>query len=109
MDAEPYTPTEGRICIDFCNAAVQRKGPSGERLTMEEADAAFDRWLAKVRTDAAREAMESLQAFAKECMDGKHGDLDHETFAGWHHTWAGAVQHRVTHYAGVAAEVEKST
>ena len=56
-----YTPTEARVCIDFCNAATTRKGPSGDTLTMEEADQAFDRFIARVRRDAEREAMRALR------------------------------------------------
>lgn len=41
-----YTPTEARICIDFCNAAIKRPAPDGSLMSMEEADAAFSRWLA---------------------------------------------------------------
>lgn len=41
-----YTPTEARVCIDFCNAAVKRRQPDGSFMDMEEADAAFSRWLA---------------------------------------------------------------
>ena len=70
-------------------------------LTDEEKDylpRAWDEWIARVKRDAAREALGSLQNFARECMDGEHGEIDHETFAGWHHTWAAAMQHRVTHY-----------
>lgn len=60
MTAEqPYVPTEVRVCIDFCNAAITRNGPGGEKLTMEQADQAFDRFIAKVKRDAAREALDS--------------------------------------------------
>lgn len=41
-----YTPTEARICIDFCNAATKRAQADGSFMSMEEADAAFSRWLA---------------------------------------------------------------
>ena len=70
-------------------------------LTDEEKDylpRAWDEWIARVKRDAAREALGSLQNFARECMDGVHGEIDHETFAGWHHTWAAVMQHRVIHY-----------
>ena len=49
---EQYVPSEARVCIDYCNAAIARKGPGGEKVTMEEADQAFDRFLARVRRDA---------------------------------------------------------
>jgi len=70
-------------------------------LTDEERDylpRAWDEWITRVRRDAAREALGSLQNFARECMDGEHGEIDHETFAGWHFTWAAAMSHRATHY-----------
>lgn len=41
-----YTPTEARICIDFCNAATKRAQSDGSFMSMEDADAAFSRWLA---------------------------------------------------------------
>ncbi|HWU30211.1 MAG TPA: hypothetical protein VN041_14100 [Microbacterium sp.] len=44
--ADDYTPSEARICIDFCTAAVRRGRPDGSFMSMEEADAAFFRWLA---------------------------------------------------------------
>lgn len=48
--------------------------------------------------DTARAALGSLQSFARECMDGEHGEIDAEAFSGWHHMWAAAMQHRVIHY-----------
>ena len=57
---EQYVPSEARVCIDYCNAAIARKGPGGAKVTMEEADQAFDRFLARVRRDAAREALNGL-------------------------------------------------
>lgn len=41
-----YIPTEARICIDFCNAATKRAQADGSFMSMEDADAAFSRWLA---------------------------------------------------------------
>ena len=46
MSETYYTPSEARICIDFCNAATKRPRPDGSFMSMEEADAAFSRWLA---------------------------------------------------------------
>ena len=86
-----YTPDEEHMevaWIEYDDAATD----------INEAAAQFDRFLSRIRRDAAREALGSLQSFASECMDGGHGEIDHETFAGWHHTWAAAMQHRVTHY-----------
>lgn len=50
-----YTPSTARVCIDFCNAAIQRRQPDGSFMTMEEADAAFDRWMADVRASVLAE------------------------------------------------------
>lgn len=58
--------------------------------------AEFDRFLARIRRDAAREALGSLQAFARECMFNE--ELAAEDLAGWHHTWAAALSHRANHY-----------
>ncbi|MDY0984609.1 hypothetical protein SOM10_11955 [Microbacterium sp. CFBP9023] len=58
-----YTPTEARICIDFCNAATKRAQADGSFMSMEEADAAFSRWLvahdAEVRAIALKDAEEA--------------------------------------------------
>jgi len=59
-----YIPTEARICIDFCNAATKRARPDGSFMSMEDADAAFSRWLAAhdaaVLRAAATELDESI-------------------------------------------------
>lgn len=47
-----YTPTEARVCIDFCNAATKRVQPDGSFMSMEDADAAFSRWLAREKRGA---------------------------------------------------------
>ena len=68
-------------------------------LTDEEKDylpRAWDEWIARVKRDAAREALGSLQSFARECMFNE--DLAAEDLAGWHHTWAAALSHRANHY-----------
>lgn len=52
----------------------------------------------KAERDAAREALVSLQGFARECMYGGHGQLSAEDLAGWRYAWAAALSHRVTHY-----------
>lgn len=53
---EQYTPTEARVCVDFCNAAIQRRQPDGSFMSMEEADAAFSRWLAEHDRQVAERA-----------------------------------------------------
>ena len=42
-------PSEARVCIDFCNAATKRRRPDGSFMSMEEADAAFSRFIESVR------------------------------------------------------------
>lgn len=64
--ADDYTPSEARVCIDYCNAAIRRKGPGGQRVDIEEADAAFGRFIEAVKRDAAREALDGLAAEARE-------------------------------------------
>lgn len=49
--ADDYTPSEARVCIDYCNAATKRPNPDGSVMTMEEADAAFTRFLAEKRAE----------------------------------------------------------
>lgn len=92
----------------FREAYVRPAGMFGHYGSATRA-AEWDDMIAQVRTDAAREALGGLQAFARECMDGEHGDLDKETQDGWHHTWAAVLQHRATHYPMAADEVEQQT
>ena len=54
-----YTPSEARICIDFCNAAVKRPSTDGTFMSMEEADAAFTRWLVEHDRLVAERAWEA--------------------------------------------------
>lgn len=51
-DQTPYTPSEARVCIDFCNAAMKRRQPDGSFMDMEDADEAFSRFIAQVRAEA---------------------------------------------------------
>lgn len=87
MSAEPETMAE-----------VRARANSHDGCPTDIFDRALAAHDAQVRRDAAREALMGLQRFASECMDGKHGEIDAETFAGWHHTWAAAMQHRVDYY-----------
>lgn len=48
LEIDAYVPSEARVSIDYCNAAVKRSRPDGSFMSMEEADAAFTRFLAKV-------------------------------------------------------------
>lgn len=60
---EPYTPSEARVCIDFCKAAMKRRQPDGSFMDMEDADAAFSRFIAQVRAEALRDAHADFQAY----------------------------------------------
>ena len=101
--ADDYTPSDEQVEAEW-TAFMSTPDPDNywDGISEEEAQARWSRWLAahdaQVRRDAARAALGSLQSFARDCMDGKHGEIDHETFVGWHHTWAAAMQHRATHY-----------
>lgn len=58
-----YTPSEARVCIDYCNAVVARRfSMCDPGVGMARADAEFDRFIEKVKRDAAREAWD-------ECAD----------------------------------------
>lgn len=61
-----YTPSEARICIDYCNAAIRRPAPDGSFMSMEDAHDAFDRWLAAHDAEIAAKALEDA---AKEIRD----------------------------------------
>lgn len=62
-----YTPSEARICIDFCNAAMKRSRPDGTFMSMEEADAAFTRWLAEHDRQVAERAWDEGYGSDEEC------------------------------------------
>ena len=52
-----YTPGEARIRIDYCNAAIKRSQPDGTFWSMEDADAAFGRWLAAHDAEVSARAL----------------------------------------------------
>lgn len=56
-----YTPSEARVCIDYCNAAVARRfSMCDPGVGMARADAEFDRFIEAVKRDAAREALDGF-------------------------------------------------
>ena len=87
MSTDEYVPDEEQV------RAWCREGAGDYPDVMDEW---LDRFLARVRRDAAREALGSLQSFARDCMFNE--DLAAEDQAGWHHTWAAALSHRANHY-----------
>ena len=58
----------------------------------------FDAWLAQVRRDAARDALDGLAAYATECINGAHGHLSRDDMDGWHSVWAATLSRRANHY-----------
>ena len=94
MTNEPFTPHADSVQTAWVLMCQQSR--ISTQPPVEELEAEFGRFLARVRRDAAREALGSLQAFARDCMFNE--ELAAEDLSGWHHTWAAALSHRANHY-----------
>lgn len=91
---QPYTPSEANMKVVFVEAAIEENA-YWDALDETEAETRWDRFVAQVRRDAAREALSRLEREAA----GAAGGNDENTSAwvcravqGW------AEEYRDTHY-----------
>lgn len=62
MDDEKFTPSEARVAVDYMHARMSRN----PNISMEEADAEFDRLLSMIREEAIE--------YYKYTQEGEHND-----------------------------------
>lgn len=85
---EWYVPSEARVCIDYCNAAIQRPRPDGSFMTMLEADEAFSRFISKLRAEWQAAQQSSLTPRQQQQEDDRQAaedaaHRDAEKFFAW--------------------------
>ena len=72
MSDQPFIPHADSIQTAWVLMCQQSRVST--QPPVEELEAEFDRFIAKVKRDAAREALDALEEFIRTDMDEPHGD-----------------------------------